>query len=112
MSYKIYRNKEELKKQNPDLYILANNHLEIKKNDIICIYDSPEDYAKYLILKGNCAGILIDKQLCDFIDYTDLGVYSMQCINYKKLGHYIIQHINRNKNYYDKEMNIVISITK
>lgn len=112
MNYTIYRNKDELKEQNPDLFILANNYLEIKKDDVICIYDSPEDYAKYSILKDNSAEIFIDKQLCDFIDYTDLGVYIIQLINYKKLGEYIIKRLNKEKIYYDKESNIVISITK
>lgn len=54
----------------------------------------------------------LDKKLSDFVNYTKLGIYVIQLINYKKLGEYIIKHMNKEKIYYDKESNIVISITK
>lgn len=112
MKYKIYRNKESLKGQNPELFELVNNHLILNADDKIYIYTSPEDYAKYLIQKGYCDECFLDKKLSDFVDYTKLRIYIIQLINYKKLGEYIIKHMNKEKIYYNKETNIVISITK
>lgn len=99
MNYKLYENKEELKEQNPELFELADNNLEIEKDDMIYIYNSPEDYAKYHIQEGYYAETFVDEDLYDFIDYT-------------KLGNDMIQRMDKEENYYDKELNIVISTTK
>lgn len=112
MNYKIYKNKEALKEHNTELFELVNNNLILKEDDIICIFDSLEDYAKYSIQKGYCDECFLDKKLSDFVDYTKLGIYIIQRINYKKLGEYIIKHMNKEKICYNKETNIVISITK
>lgn len=112
MNYTIYENKQELKEQNPTLFEIANNNLELDEDDSIYIYASPEDYAKYSIQNGYCTQIFTDKKLSNFVDYTDLGIYMIQCINYEKLGKYMIQHINKEENYYDKKTNMIISIKK
>lgn len=112
MSYTIYENKQELKEQNPTLFEIANNNLELDEDDSIYIYASPEDYAKYSIQNGYCNEMLTNKKLSDFVDYTAHGIYMVQIINYAKLGNHMIQHINKEKNYYDKNTNIVISIIR
>ena len=111
MTYTIYKNKE-LQKQKPDLFAHINNNLELNENDIIYVYTSPEDYAKYSIQNDYYTQIFANKKISDFVDYTDLGIYMIQCINYKKLGNYMIQHMNKEENYYDKETNMVISLNK
>lgn len=112
MNYTIYKNKEELKEQNPTLFEITNNNLELDENDIIHIYDSPKSYAKYSIQNGYCTEIFANKNLSDFVDYTNLGIYMLQSINYAKLGDYIIQHMNKEENHYDKNTNIIISIIR
>ena len=99
MNYKIYENKQELKEENPALFEIANNNLELDEDDIIYIYTSPEDYAKYYIQEGYYAETFVDKELYDFIDYI-------------KLGNDIIRRMDKEENYYDKETNVVISLTK
>lgn len=99
MNYKIYENKEELKKENHNLFEIANNNLELDNDDSIYIYNSPEDYAKYHIQEGYYAETFVDEDLYDFIDYT-------------RLGNDMIQRMDKEENYYDKELNIVISTTK
>lgn len=99
MNYTIYENKQELKEQNPTLFEIANNNLELDEDDSIYIYASPEDYAKYYIQEGYYAETFVDKELYDFIDYI-------------KLGNDMIRRMNKEENYYDKETNVVISLTK
>ena len=99
MNYKLYENKEELKEQNPELFELADNNLELEKDDMIYIYNSPEDYAKYHIQEGYYAETFVDEDLYDFIDYINLGDD-------------MIGRMNKEENYYDKKLNIVISTTK
>lgn len=112
MNYTIYENKQKLKEQNPTLFEIANNNLELDEDNNIYIYASPEDYAKYSIQNDYYTQIFANKKLSDFVDYTDLGIHMIQCINYKKLGNYMIQHMNKEENYYDKETNMVISLNK
>ena len=99
MNYTIYENKQELKEQNPTLFEIANNNLELDKDDSIYIYASPEDYAKYHIQEGYYTETFVDKELYDVIDYI-------------KLGNDMIRRMNKEENYYDKETNVVISLTK